>query len=719
MRSVSPRLSVHQACVASIGMARRYVLENNREVTVGYLLLLSACLVAYLIATPVGSGDTDLWYHMNGGRLLWEFDRLPDTPFYSIFDADGDRSWVNYFWGFQALSYLAHDALGYPGLILLRLVLVGVAFAAITAIALRPEDRAAQRAWALVLVALVIMVFVGRAAQIRPHLFSYAMIPLFILILQHHRRWLPALPVLTVAWINVHGIEWPVGALICGAYALNALWEKWGPHPVAKALDWRTIGWTLACVPAMFINPFGIGILSAPFNTSSEVYAYIAELRSYAVEDLFTINMMGPLIGIKGVIALLAWGSVAAYAVLLLRGRIRLVPLLLSLAGIYLLSRGTRFAWEWLLLSLPLWRSAISAMQSSEDRRHSPTIGLTGVVLLTLLAAPLVSWANSIRHIGDWPLDSSKLPLGVTEFIVEQRIGGRMLAPESLGGYLAWHLYPDMLISGDMQTPPTLPWDHLRRMASIRNSNVLQRLIEDYQPQLIAVEAEHKTFPLLMEAHDNYRPVFFDDQLVLYADATQLSTLVAEYGLAHVNPFNLLDDKLGTLEQRLHELTGLLEIHPEGDRVQHAITRLLFDNGEYERSLEQARRFARSVPDNANSHYLLGNSLENLDRFEEAEENYLRALTVSPLDFEPVLYRHLGSCAYLRKDLGRAFDYFDKGINIYLRNEEPEYVYQFAVAAVATDHLEKARILLDYLAYSLGPEHQTLLDRAAALRVKL
>lgn len=719
MHSLPPRLSVHRSLVASIGKARRYVLENYREASVGYLLLLGTFLVAYLIATPVSSGDTDLWYHMNGGRLLWEFDRLPDTPFYSIFDADGDRSWVNYFWGFQALTYLAHDAFGYAGLILLRVVLVGIAFAAIAAIIVRPEDQAVQRAWTLALLALVMMVFVGRAALIRPHLFSYAMIPLFILILQHHRRWLPTLPVLTVAWVNMHGIEWPVGALVCGAYVLNTLWERWGPQPAAHAVDWRVIGWTLACVPAMFINPFGVGILGAPFNTSSEVYAYISELRNYSLEDLFTVTLLGPLIGIKGAIALLAWGSVGAYAALLLRGRIRPVPLLLSLAGIYLLSRGTRFAWEWLLLSLPLWRSAIGAMQSSADRRHSPTIGLTGVLLLTLLAAPLVSWANRVRHIDAWPLDSSKLPLGVTEFIAQHQISGRMIAPESLGGYLAWRLYPDVLISGDMQTPPTLPWDHLRRMASIRNSNVLQRLIDDYRPQLIAVEVEHKTFPLLMEAHENYRAVFFDDQLVLYADAEQLPALVGQYGLDHVNPFDLLDDKLGTLEQRLQALSGILAIQPEGDRVQHAITRLLFDNGQYELSLEQARRFARSVPDNANSHFLLGNSLENLDRFEEAETNYLRALPVSPPDFKPVLYRHLGSCAYLRKDLGKAFDYFDKGINIYLRNEEPEYVYQFAVAAVALGRTEKARILLDYLAYSLGADHQALLDRAAALREQL
>lgn len=700
-------------------LLHRWLIAHIGTATLVYLLALTAMLGMYLVATPISSSDTDLWYHLNGGRLFWEFGQLPDSAFYSFFNDDGDRSWVNYFWGFQALSYLVHDLLGYPGLILLRLILAGTAFAAITALLIRPHDRPAQRAWALTLLALVMIVFVGRTGLIRPHLVSYAMIPLFILILQHHRRWLPVLPILTVAWVNLHGTEWPVGALICGAFALRALWEWRRSGKPLAGLDWQTVGWTLACLPATFVNPFGPAILTAPFNMSPEVYAYIGELRSYPLATLFTLNMTGPVIAVNGAIALLVWGTLFALGALLFRARLPLVPLLLWIGAVYLLFRGVRFAWEWLLLSLPLWRAAVDTLDGQRMDEGQVRPGVMQLLLALLMVAPLVSWANQLRQHVEWPVDTAKLPTGIAGFLADQGVHGRMLVPPTPSGYLSWRLYPAVLTSGDMASPPTLPWDHFRRNASVRNGASLARMIRRYDPGLIAVEKDIAVFDDLVLMHPEYQAVFFDDVLVLYADAKQYPTLVSEFAFEHVNPFNLNDPKSGTPAQRLTELRRVHATDPVGDRVQHAITRLLFDQGRYEEALAAARAFVESVPDNPNSHFLLGNSLENLDRFEEAERHYLDALEHAPQDFRPVLYRHLGACAYLRKDFARAVSYLEQGVNAYKEAVEPEAFFQYAVSAMAVGDTRKAITLSRQLLFALPLDEVEMRTRTEALLADL
>ncbi len=695
---------------------RRLVVSDYHRASMIYIGILLAMTIAYLLSMPVGSGDTDLWYHLNGGRLLWEFDRLPDSAFYSFMD--NERGWVNYFWGFQALSYQIHRLTGYEGLILLRVALFGTTVAVLAALLVRPGDRPSQRAWALTLLVLVVLVLVGRTGQIRPHLVSYCMIALFLLILEHRRRWLPALPVLSIAWANLHGVEWPVGALICGAYFLEAAWRLYRTAPSA-AEDRKVLLWTTACLPALLINPFGIQILTAPFSTPPDVYAYIAELKPYSLWTLFSVNLTGPIISVTGAIALLSWGNLLAYGYLFIRRRLRFAPLVLSLAGLLLMSRGTRFIWEWVLLSLPLWRIAIDAKRDHQTDVDHPHIRIGDLLVFLILLSPAVSWVMDARTFRHWPLDPQHLPVGTMDFLASEQATGRLMTPPDFGGYIAWRLYPQVLISGDMSTPPTMPWDHFRRLAAVIDGDALRRFIEEFHPEFIAVELGRKHFPKLIKEHADYRPVFFDDQLALYADRSQRPDLVARHELTQLNPFNLIDDTAGSAEQRIESLRQVLKLQPDGDRVQHALTRLLFDAGRYQEALPYAEHFVATVPQNPNSHYLLGNLLENLNRCDEARAHYLDALAIAPDDFHRTLHQHLGACAYLSKDFQSAYRHFEQGLNPYLQREEPEHLYQYAFSAMATGKDEAARTLLRQLLYTAPPEDTPVTRRARALLADL
>ena len=685
--------------------------HHCRRFSIGYLALLFVALTAYLATMPVGSGDTDLWYHMNGGRLLAETGNLPDQAFFSY--VDPDRSWINYFWGFQALSYQVHELFGYEGLIGLRVILVALAFAAIAGILLQRGDNVTQRALAVAVMALVIMVLVGRAEQIRPHLVSYAMIPTFIYVLGYRRKWLPLLPLLTIVWINLHGTEWPVGATVCGAFFLEALWTR---HRGTAAPDaGRVMLWSALCLPAMLVNPFTYQIILAPFSFPGDIYSYIAELQSQPLDTLLTIQLTGPVMPLVSAIALLGWLTIGAWLRLFLLNKQALAVLIMSAVGIVLMIRGNRFIWEWMLLTLPLWRVTIDTIPTRETGPMALRTGISQVLLLIILAAPLTNWATSLDERHQWPVDTRNLPVGVTRFLQEQPVGGRLMVLPNYGGYLAWKLYPDILISGDMQIPPTETWDHFMIFAARRNEHALSRVLEAYQQEFIAVEVGRESAGDLLKAHEQYVPVYFDDLLVLYVDSTRFPQLADEHRLHHVNPFNLLDDKLGSVDQRLQELTRILDHQPTGRRIQHGLTKLLFDNQRYAEALPHAEHFARSLPRNANGHYLLGNILLQLDRCDEAGAHYQRALAVAPDDFAAEIYRKQGECAYQQKRFRQAYDAFEQGINAYQRKEDPEYLYQFALSAVAIGKPDKATTLLRQLLLEAPDEQTAIVERAQAL----
>ena len=360
-----------------------------------------------------------------------------------------------------------------------------------------------------------------------------------------------------------------------------------------------------------------------------------------------------------------------------------------------------------------MWRLAIDCLPEPDITRRR--LGLSALAMAYILVTPFGYFGQLARDFRNWPVNTQPLPVGIVAFLQQQGVSGHMLSPPNPGGYLEWMLYPKILTSGDMQTPPVLPWDHFRIYSAYRNELSLQRMIDDHAPTLIAVDVERVNFPTLIGKFQQYRPVFFDDHLVLYADKTQLPQLVHDYELHYVNPYNLLDEKQGSGKQRLAELERVLAVYPQADRVQHGIVRILFNDKQYEQALPYALRFDASHPEDTNAPFLVGDILENLDRCAEAQPYYLRAMATADREFRAVLQRHLGSCAYLTRDFSSAYAHFSQGINTYLRHEDPSQLYQYALSAAAVGHQRQAYTLLQQLLYILPPEEERLHKLATGL----
>ena len=187
-----------------------------------------------------------------------------------------------------------------------------------------------------------------------------------------------------------------------------------------------------------------------------------------------------------------------------------------------------------------------------------------------------------------------------------------------------------------------------------------------------------------------------------------------EHELKAVNPFNLLDGK-NPLDERMAEIEKVLALYPEGNRALHALTRGLVDAKRYADAEKWADLFLERQPRDPNSYLLKGVVLENTERCPQALEYFRRAFPISAKDFHPALHKHLGSCLYLTKDFTAAYEHFEKGVNIYLRGEPNETLYQYAFAAVIAGDIWKAKMLLNALLYQTPETESHLIGRARGL----
>ena len=298
--------------------------------------------------------------------------------------------------------------------------------------------------------------------------------------------------------------------------------------------------------------------------------------------------------------------------------------------------------------------------------------------------------------------------------------GGKFLAAPSSAGYLHWRLYPNYRIYADLQMSLFTDYDIYTTLSMNRSKNSLSRTLESFKPDYLAIEHKNVGFPNLIEGITEYAPVFFDDRLVLYANRLRNPDLVEKYEMKWVNPFSPAKLQEGVnLDAHLEELKRILVLFPESDRVNHAITRLLFNAKRYQEALPWAKRFIEYHPDNPNSQYLLGNIYENSGACDRAIEHYQKAMAYSDEKFKRNLKTQIGSCYYLREDFASAYRYLWAGLNPFSNKVGQEDLYQLAFSAFVVGETEESILLLKMLLHESPAENIPVVEEARKLLQKI
>lgn len=248
-----------------------------------YFFVFSLLLIVFgLYVYPLG--DPDVFIHLREGKFYAEngIATVNDPFAYTRQDQPLKQSE----WLFQAGLYFVWKIGGYNLLILLKALLITLAFSLVGILVYRrwPKVEIAGLIMGLaVVLPIAIMDPLLRFFQERPYIMTFIFIPLLLLLLDYYvsknkekeqaiRKWLYTLPFLTIVWVNLHP-----GFIVTFIFLFAHIVEEgWRYYTESKELNKKRLINLLIVTSAVFlcgaINPMGFAIYPYIFKTTFSGY---------------------------------------------------------------------------------------------------------------------------------------------------------------------------------------------------------------------------------------------------------------------------------------------------------------------------------------------------------------------------------------------------------------------------------------------------------------
>lgn len=674
---------------------------NPRTARRSYACYSYACyayIAAFLVyvfialsAQPIINGDTDLWYHLSGGRHIAMTGEIANSSFFSFFEPPRLRA--NYYWLFQLLSYKIYHALGYGGLIALRSIL----FFLIAAILWRLFRARLNRVtpYFVMLFTLYIMLLLPRCLLSRPHVFSCLFIAAFVYVYEIRPERSYWLVIIAILWVNLHGIEYPVMLLISGAYMFDAYVRRLKRRTPFTREELVLIVSSAACIGAVYMTPHGAALLAVPFTDTRYASLYINELRRVSAGELFSFSVSvnglpyESLFSLTVVLTILCVISGLIYKKL--RNKLRLSHIVLLGGAIILLTQGARFRSEFAILVLPVIVNALPVIVNALPVNRGMVRPLHWVIAAALLPLPFMFVHGTLR---DAPVLVRDLPHGVVSFLKHVRNmpgDGTLMNHPNAGGYLQWELYPRYRIAMDMEVPFLFSdFDFYNIHMSFQDEVVFRKFIARYRPTYITVPLQYAVFRGIIAKFPEYKPVFFDDAEVLFSSNPEVVKL---YSIEAVNPFAPEVPAKDNASAVLTELNKISSIDPDINVVNQLIAHIKINEGSYGEAGQYAERLIKSSPDRPAGYYLKGDALLGTRDYAGALKSFTAALGRAQDDKKSSIYRKLWECRFKMRQDRDAYLAMSRAVDIFSPQTPYSDLYMLGLQALENGDGERAHML--------------------------
>ncbi len=426
-------------------------MDDRMKCTMGYLFVFG--LVFMLAITKISGYD--IWLHLKAGEYIFESRQVPHFDPFSF--TAGSRPWIAHDWFGEVLLYLVYRLGGLNGLILLKAAVLGATFALLLKLIL---DREVNLLLAIVVTFLACLAS-SRRWIVRPHLFSFFLLVLFLYLLrlytEKEKNYLYLLALLSLIWVNLHG-GFFLGLMMIGIHLSGELVKLL----IGGRLGWRSdkrkaVYLTMtffACLGVSFINPNTYRTLLFPMQLFRNRYFVSAivewtppQLSQYP-DYLFMLALT---------VLAMAWSLRSLEA----------TDLLLIVIFTYLAFSSRRNIALFALVASPILAKHIQIAAPRLLRRKEGIGGSKPTFLNREIGRPLqglLIWLLLIAVAGSAILgrvrnpnfglgvDESQYPIGAAQFIEENQLPGNMYNLHHWGGYLIWRLFPKHKVFIDGRT---------------------------------------------------------------------------------------------------------------------------------------------------------------------------------------------------------------------------------------------------------------------------
>jgi tetratricopeptide (TPR) repeat protein len=704
-------------------------LKRNGKPHAIYLALLLSATFYYLVQWPIFAGDTDIWYHLNGGRFIVEHRSLPTDSFFSFITPA--REWIDYYWLFQAIVYVTHFFTGYYGLVALRtLIFLIVIVLMLLFFRDKIEGSGKSYLYLTAVFSLYLIVLLPRYQLVRPHIFTYLFIVAFLYILELRKRKAALLFPLAIVWCNTHGVEYPVMILILLAYLCDVALDHLRHRKRMEKEDFLYVVPIVLSIAAVYLTPHFSRLTWVPFISTTSASQYIQELRHLTFEDLTSFHlstMSMPFQTASNVlVALAAFLAISSLA----KRKARVSHLLLLVGGLVLLARGNRFNYECVLLALPIIKA--NGPKLSVESIPSRAGRLVCVIFCVCLSViPFISLKNTFSNPPRYPVSFKSLPHGIALFLAYVGAEGRILNTPDKGGYLQWALYPKYKIFMDMEVPFLFTdEDFYIAHQAFSNAALLKKVLSRYDPSFIIVPTTNVKFKeTIKRVSEDYVIVFFDDAEILYVNNKHYPSIARRYRLKVIDPFTLTNQSLAPIKNidsgrsALEELLRIVQIYPGCGLANQAIAMLYNVQGYFEKAIPYEDALIANFPELAVGYKLKADSLKGLNLIDETIANYRTALKKTDLkkNREDVVYVHkeLGLLYFKQKKYREAYEIFENNINVFSSDASYRDLYYFSLFALMAGKKSEAETLYGCGMLTVSPEEKEWYDKYSSLRIMI
>lgn len=705
-------------------MRRSNCLNFFKYYPIFLILLFFLLLSGYFIAWPIIITDTDLWYHLSGGRYFWQNWEIASNAFFSY--VDPPKFWYNYYWLFQVIIFKIFELTDYYGLIALRCLLYFLAALFIYLSFVRQSDNQTEKFLGLFFFISCSILILQRELIIRPHLFSYLFIVVFLYILEFKRDKIWALPLLGIVWSNIHGIEFPVMFLIVFAYLAEIYWQKYRKRTAWNLVSSKEKWLLISVLYSIFATPGIIKLVQIPFSVSFQSSAYqhlyVAELLSTSFRDFF---IFAP-VSIQGIISLLQNMIVLVVAVFLIlsiwKKKLRISHAILFLGAIALLAEHRRFTYEFTLLSIPLLRCGV---QMIAVRIELPRRFVNVALPIVVVMLPLLIFNGILGNRPKYPFSSTNLPVGIVSFLNHHvPNGGRILNDPNTGGFLPWALRKNFKIYMDMQMSLFSDLDFAIAQNAFYNEHVFKSFIDKYNPSFISASLSRPEFKKVVVADKRFVPVFFDNAEVLYINNTHYPELVEKYSLMFIDPFRYQQvkyEEIGADMQRamFSEASRIQKEDQNNYGANYIMASIYLAQEKYDLALFRAETLISYYPELSYGYSLKGDVFFGMKRYDESTALYEKALEMGQTSKNQNVYWNLHASYVKIKEYKKAYKILSQYVNPFNPYADYKEIYQLGISAASVGKSREAVTFLKIARLKVPPtdkEYVQKIDKNLAIQ---
>jgi hypothetical protein len=460
-------------------------------------------VIAFFVAAVLPSAtwpliDGDVWWHLRAGEEILATGVVSRVDTWSILGQG--REWISQDWLANA-AMAAVRGIGPLGETTLSFVFGLVVVAAMATLWQTIQIRNASISWAARMAWLTLgLILAAPVLGVRVQVLDLVLSAIVVWLLARYvadrrRRWLVGLPIVAVAWANLHA-GWPMLFLLGGALLVGESIDRVGrriitPEPLS-VIQLRDLGVALVIgFGALALNPNGTALWAYPLNTVS-----IAVLGRHIVE-WFPVTADPRLL-----VMYIGFIAVAVIPTLVLgRTSLRTADVLVVIGLTIMAGYAVRF----LLLAGPLL--AVIAAATLTPRLATTRIGYWARPIVGSLSVPrggrlgiahlllgaglaILGVAISLAKVvpsAQAAIAEGAFPVGAVAWLEAEEPGDRVFNRYEWGGYLG-HRRPDRLVFIDGRAD-VYGDELLTRYAAVIS------LQADPEAELDRYEIDHVLFP--------------------------------------------------------------------------------------------------------------------------------------------------------------------------------------------------------------------------------